>query len=99
MQPGESLPSERRLAEVLGVSRPAVREAIKRLTQAGLVEVRQGDATTVRDFAVTRALTCSPGCSSVRARSTFRWCAASSKPDFTTGPRSLSSPPAGEGPT
>ncbi|MGV0746298.1 FadR/GntR family transcriptional regulator [Mycolicibacterium sp. XJ870] len=50
MQPGESLPSERKLAEVLGVSRPAVREAIKRLTAAGLVEVRQGDATTVRDF-------------------------------------------------
>ncbi|QZH59347.1 GntR family transcriptional regulator [Mycolicibacterium farcinogenes] len=50
MQPGEPLPSERRLAEVLGVSRPAVREAIKRLTEAGLVEVRQGDATTVRDF-------------------------------------------------
>lgn len=50
MQPGESLPSERRLAEVLGVSRPAVREAIKRLTAAGLVEVRQGDSTTVRDF-------------------------------------------------
>ena len=50
VQPGEALPSERRLAEVLGVSRPAVREAIKRLTEAGLVEVRQGDATTVRDF-------------------------------------------------
>jgi DNA-binding FadR family transcriptional regulator len=50
MRPGESLPSERRLAEVLGVSRPAIREAIKRLTAAGLVEVRQGDATTVRDF-------------------------------------------------
>lgn len=50
MQPGETLPSERRLAEVLGVSRPAVREALKRLTAAGLVEVRQGDATTVRDF-------------------------------------------------
>jgi GntR family transcriptional repressor for pyruvate dehydrogenase complex len=50
MQPGESLPSERKLAEVLGVSRPAVREALKRLTSAGLVEVRQGDATTVRDF-------------------------------------------------
>lgn len=50
MQPGESLPSERRLAEVLGVSRPAVREALKRLTSAGLIEVRQGDATTVRDF-------------------------------------------------
>ena len=50
MQPGETLPSERRLAEVLGVSRPAVREALKRLTAAGLVKVRQGDATTVRDF-------------------------------------------------
>ncbi|MCH9720716.1 MAG: GntR family transcriptional regulator [Actinomycetia bacterium] len=50
MQPGESLPSERRLAEVLGVSRPAIREALKRVAAAGLVEVRQGDATTVRDF-------------------------------------------------
>jgi GntR family transcriptional regulator, transcriptional repressor for pyruvate dehydrogenase complex len=48
--PGESLPSERKLAEVLGVSRPAVREALQRVAQAGLVEVRQGDATTVRDY-------------------------------------------------
>ena len=31
MRPGEPLPSERRLAEVLGVSRPAVREALKRV--------------------------------------------------------------------
>lgn len=50
MQPGEALPSERRLAEVLGVSRPAIREALKRLSAAGLVEVRHGDVTTVRDF-------------------------------------------------
>jgi DNA-binding FadR family transcriptional regulator len=50
MQPGQALPSERRLAELLGVSRPAVREALKRLSAAGLVEVRQGGATTVRDF-------------------------------------------------
>lgn len=48
--PGEPLPSERRLSEVLGVSRPAVREALQRLAHAGLVEVRQGDVTTVRDF-------------------------------------------------
>ncbi|MDR7361958.1 FadR/GntR family transcriptional regulator [Nocardioides marmoribigeumensis] len=48
--PGEALPSERRLAELLGVSRPAVREALQRLSQAGLVEVRQGGTTTVRDF-------------------------------------------------
>lgn len=50
LQPGEALPSERKLAEVLGVSRPAVREALKRLSAAGLVEVRHGDVTTVRDF-------------------------------------------------
>lgn len=50
MQPGEALPSERRLAELLGVSRPAVREALKRLSAVGLIEVRQGDVTTVRDF-------------------------------------------------
>jgi GntR family transcriptional regulator, transcriptional repressor for pyruvate dehydrogenase complex len=47
---GEPLPSERRLAEVLGVSRPAIREALQRMTQTGLVEVRHGGATTVRDF-------------------------------------------------
>jgi len=47
---GETLPSERRLAEVLGVSRPAVREALQRMAQTRLVEVRQGGSTTVRDF-------------------------------------------------
>jgi GntR family transcriptional regulator, transcriptional repressor for pyruvate dehydrogenase complex len=47
---GEPLPSERRLAEVLGVSRPAVREALQRMAQTGLVQVRHGGATTVRDF-------------------------------------------------
>ncbi len=50
MAPGEVLPNERRLAEVLGVSRPAVREALSRLNAAGLVEIRHGDATTVRDY-------------------------------------------------
>ena len=50
LAPGATLPSERRLAEVLRVSRPAVREALQRMAQAGLVEVRQGDATTVRDY-------------------------------------------------
>lgn len=47
--PGDALPSERRLAEVLGVSRPAVREALQRMAQTRLVEVRHGGATTVRD--------------------------------------------------
>jgi GntR family transcriptional regulator, transcriptional repressor for pyruvate dehydrogenase complex len=48
--PGEPLPSERRLAEAFAVSRPVIREALQRLAQAGLVEVRQGDATKIRDF-------------------------------------------------
>lgn len=47
---GDPLPSERRLAEVLGVSRPAVREALQRMAQTGLLHVRQGGATTVRDY-------------------------------------------------
>jgi GntR family transcriptional repressor for pyruvate dehydrogenase complex len=47
---GEALPSERRLAEVLRVSRPAVREALKRMEATRLVEVRHGGATLVRDF-------------------------------------------------
>ncbi len=47
---GEPLPSERRLADVLGVSRPAVREALQRLAQSNLVDIRQGGATTVRDY-------------------------------------------------
>jgi GntR family transcriptional repressor for pyruvate dehydrogenase complex len=50
LEAGATLPSERRLAEVLGVSRPAVREALQRMTQTRLLEVRHGGATTVRDF-------------------------------------------------
>lgn len=47
---GEAIPSERALAEGLGVSRPVVREALKRLAHAGLVEIRHGGATTVSDY-------------------------------------------------
>lgn len=50
LEAGDNLPSERRLAEILGVSRPAVREALQRMAQTRLVEVRHGGATTVRDF-------------------------------------------------
>ena len=53
---GEPLPSERRLAEVLGVSRPAVREALQRMAQTRLVDVRHGGATTVRDVASSAGL-------------------------------------------
>jgi GntR family transcriptional regulator, transcriptional repressor for pyruvate dehydrogenase complex len=46
----ETLPSERRLAEDLGASRHAVREALKRLQQSGLIRISQGGATKVRDW-------------------------------------------------
>jgi GntR family transcriptional regulator, transcriptional repressor for pyruvate dehydrogenase complex len=48
--PGDALPSERRLSEDLGASRHVVREALKRLQQAGLVRISQGGATRVRDW-------------------------------------------------
>ena len=47
---GEALPSERRLSEDLHTNRHAVREALKRLQQAGLVAISQGGATRVRDW-------------------------------------------------
>jgi GntR family transcriptional repressor for pyruvate dehydrogenase complex len=46
----ESLPSERRLSEDLGASRHAVREALKRLEQSGLIRISHGGATRVRDW-------------------------------------------------
>jgi DNA-binding FadR family transcriptional regulator len=50
LQPGDGLRSERTLADEFGVSRHAIREAVKRLQQAGLVEVSQGGATCVLDW-------------------------------------------------
>lgn len=48
IRPGQKIPSERKLSEVLGVGRSVVREALKSLTLLGLVEVRQGDGTYLR---------------------------------------------------
>src|SRR3954447_15326875 len=48
--PGDALPSERRLSEELEANRHGVREALKRLQQAGLVSISQGGATRVRDW-------------------------------------------------
>ena len=50
LEADEPLPSERRLSEELGASRHAVREALKRLQQAGLIAISQGGATRVRDW-------------------------------------------------
>jgi GntR family transcriptional repressor for pyruvate dehydrogenase complex len=51
LKPGERIPSERDMANLLGVSRPSVREAIMVLEAMGLVESRQGGGTFVRSLA------------------------------------------------
>jgi GntR family transcriptional regulator, transcriptional repressor for pyruvate dehydrogenase complex len=53
IRPGDPLPSERELAEQLGVNRSSVREAVLRLESWGLVEIRQGGSTRVTDFLIT----------------------------------------------
>jgi DNA-binding FadR family transcriptional regulator len=53
---GERIPSERALATEHGVNRHAVREALKRLEQAGLVSISQGGPTRVRDWTRTGGL-------------------------------------------
>ena len=47
LRAGDKLPPERELAEMLGVSRPSLREALRALSIMKVVEVRQGDGTYV----------------------------------------------------
>jgi GntR family transcriptional regulator, transcriptional repressor for pyruvate dehydrogenase complex len=49
-EPGEKLPRQRELAADLGVTLGSLREALKRLEQMSLLEVRHGDATRVNDW-------------------------------------------------
>ncbi len=41
-KPGDKLPTQKELEEMMGVSRPTLREAISRLISAGIIEARQG---------------------------------------------------------
>lgn len=53
---GENLPAERDLAQTMGISRQLVREAVRRLEQAGLVAIRHGVGSWVQDFRRTAGL-------------------------------------------
>ena len=46
---GDAIPPERRLAELLGVSRSVIREAMRILERAGLLEIRPGKGAYVRN--------------------------------------------------
>jgi GntR family transcriptional repressor for pyruvate dehydrogenase complex len=45
LSPGERLPPERGLAEMMGVSRPSLREGLRALTAFGVLESKQGHGT------------------------------------------------------
>lgn len=47
LAPGQKLPAEREMAEMLGVGRSSVREAVKALTVIGYLYVQQGKGTYV----------------------------------------------------
>lgn len=48
--PGDKLPSERDLTEILKAGRSSVREALRALELLGLIETRRGEGTFVADF-------------------------------------------------
>lgn len=48
LKPGDRLPSERELVERFQVSRASIREAISALEMMGLIEVRSGEGTYIR---------------------------------------------------
>lgn len=51
LKPGDELPSERELAELIGVSRPSLREALNVLQVMGYVEIRPRSRIIVKSLA------------------------------------------------
>ncbi|WP_030901686.1 FadR/GntR family transcriptional regulator [Streptomyces sp. NRRL F-5126] len=67
LPPGSALTAERDLAAEFQVNRHAVREAVKRLQQARLVEVSQGGRTLVLDWRRTAGLDLAVGIAAIGA--------------------------------
>ena len=49
IKPGDRIPSERELAEILKVGRSTIREALRSLELLGLIETRRGEGTFLAD--------------------------------------------------
>ncbi len=47
---GQNLPPERELAEILGVTRPTLREVLQRLSRDGWLTIKHGRPTIVNDY-------------------------------------------------
>ena len=52
--PGDKLPPERQLADLLEVSRPSLREALHILQAQGLVQIKHGQGTFVQEPVVAQ---------------------------------------------
>lgn len=50
LKPGEKLPNEMELCGLFSVSRPTIREAVKVLVSQGIIEIRRGKGTYVRQM-------------------------------------------------
>ncbi|MFW6026288.1 MAG: FadR/GntR family transcriptional regulator [Candidatus Woesearchaeota archaeon] len=50
LNPGDRLPSERKLADYFEVGRPTIREALQKLKNIGLVETKVGDGTYIKNI-------------------------------------------------
>lgn len=53
---GAKLPSERELCEMFAVSRTALREALRRLSARGLIEIKKGSGMFVSELKITDAI-------------------------------------------
>jgi GntR family transcriptional repressor for pyruvate dehydrogenase complex len=49
---GNKLPTEAEICEIMGVSRPSVREALSALRLAGFIETKKGDGTYIKALSV-----------------------------------------------
>jgi GntR family transcriptional regulator, transcriptional repressor for pyruvate dehydrogenase complex len=54
--PGDHLPSERELCESFAVSRTALREALRRLSARGMIEVRKGSGMIISEITTEDAI-------------------------------------------
>lgn len=55
LEPGQKLPSEKDLCVMFGVSRTALREALRMLSARGLLNVKKGDGIYINNFSSTHA--------------------------------------------